>query len=193
MDSKPLSVMHTLADHFHRDALDFAARFDLLWEAAPLMHKMARTKSFVDLLMGCECALKCHGIFGHLKEQPRDVYRRIRGFGHRVGDLADYAAFLDDRTHYNHLKDQLSEFPVFLRYSLDAYETFFPSFLDRKAADLNYSQTIGNNPWVLEIRASLEALNASVEGHIGGLVTADLVELLAHEKEMHEFAESCLK
>lgn len=60
MDEKPLSVAHTLAEHFQRDALDFAARFDLLWEAGPLLHKMGRTKSFVDLLMGCECALKCH-------------------------------------------------------------------------------------------------------------------------------------
>lgn len=55
MNLKPMSVLHSLAEHFHRDAVDFGARFDLLWEAGPLMHKMGRTKSFTDLLMGCEC------------------------------------------------------------------------------------------------------------------------------------------
>lgn len=53
-----MSVLRSLAEHFHRDAVDFGARFDLLWEAGPLMHKMGRTKTFTDLLMGCECALK---------------------------------------------------------------------------------------------------------------------------------------
>src|SRR5258708_6248059 len=104
MELKPLSVMHTLAQHFHRDAVDFSSRFDLLWEAVPLMHKMGRTKTFIDLLMGCECALKCHGFLGHVTEQPRDVYRRIRGFGHNIADLADYATFLQDRTYYSQLK-----------------------------------------------------------------------------------------
>jgi hypothetical protein len=36
-------------------------RFDQLWEAGPPMHKMGRMKSFVDLLIGCECTLKAHG------------------------------------------------------------------------------------------------------------------------------------
>ena len=192
MDTKPLSVMHTLAEHFHRDAIDFVSRFDLLWEAGPLMHKMGRTKTFIDLLMGCECALKCHGFLSHLTEQPRDVYRRIRSFGHNIANLADYATFLQDRTYYNHLKNRLATFPVFLRYSLDAYETFFPSFLDRSNAELNYSQTIGNNAWVLEIREALEGLNTSVTDQLSGFVTTDLEALFAHEKQMREFAESCL-
>lgn len=193
MDDKPLSVMHTLAEHFQRDALDFATRFDVLWEAGPLMHKMGRTKCFVDLLMGCECALKCHCFLSHLDESPSKVYRQVRGYGHNIGVLADYARLMTDRTYYDHLKTALSEFPVFIRYSLDAYETFFPSFLDRNAADKNYSQTIGSNQWVLEIRTKLEVLNDAITDHLGGLVPTDIEVLLAHEKEMREFAEACLK
>lgn len=191
MKLKPLSVMHTLAEYFHRDALDFASRFDLLWEAGPLMHKMGRTKTFIDLLMGCECALKCHGFLSHLSEQPIDVYRQIRGFSHNIANLADYAAFLQNRIYYDHLKVQLASFPVFLRYSLDAHEIFFPLLLDRNDAELNYSQTIGNDAWVLRVRAILEDLNTSVSYQFSGFVSTDIDLLLAHAKQMREFTESC--
>ncbi|MDI3514192.1 MAG: hypothetical protein PWP40_1421 [Rhodocyclaceae bacterium] len=73
---KPMSIAHTLAEHFHRDSVDFAQRFDLLWEAGPLMHKLGRIKSFIDLLMACECALKAHGFLGRLNEDPREIYRK---------------------------------------------------------------------------------------------------------------------
>ncbi|MDP2030012.1 MAG: hypothetical protein Q8K12_10285 [Thiobacillus sp.] len=188
-----MSVLHSLAEHFHRDALDFAARFDLLWEAGPVMHKMGRTKTFTDLLLGCECALKAHAFLSHLDGNPVEIYRQVRKHGHRIGDLADYAELLDDRTTYSRLKEELAPFPVFLRYSLDAYETFFPSFVDRATADLNYSKTIGNNAWVLQIRECLESMNVHSGERFGGFVTDSLEELFAHEKAMKEFAEACLK
>jgi hypothetical protein len=188
-----MSVLDSLAEHFHRDALDFAARFDLLWEAGPLMHKMGRTKTFIDLLLGCECALKAHAFLSHLDGDPVEIYRQVRKRGHRIGDLVDYAELLDDRTTYSRLKDELAQFSVFLRYSLDAYETFFPSFVDRANADLNYSKTIGNNAWVLQVREYLEGLNVASGQRFGGFVTDSLEELLAYDKAMKEFAEACLK
>lgn len=188
-----MSVLYSLAEHFHRDAVDFGVRFDLLWEAGPLMHKMGRTKTFTDLLMGCECALKAHAFLSHLDGNPVEIYSNVRKVGHRIGALADYATLLKDRAEYNLLKAELAPFPVFLRYSVDANETFFPSFVDRAEADLNYSKTIGNNAWVLKIRESLENLNASSENSFGGFITDTIEEILAHEKNMKEFAEACLK
>lgn len=193
MNLKPMSVLHSLAEHFHRDAVDFGARFDLLWEAGPLMHKMGRTKSFTDLLMGCECALKAHAFLSHLEGNPVEVYRSIRKCGHNIGALSDYANFLKDRADYNFLKTELDAFPVFLRYSLDANEAFFPSFVDRTEADLNYSKTIGDNAWVLNIRESLERLNTSSEDSFGGFITDGIEDIFAHEKSMKQFAETCLK
>lgn len=193
MDLKPMSVLSSLAEHFHRDAVDFCARFDLLWEAGPLMHKMGRTKTFTDLLMGCECALKAHAFLSHLDGNPIETYKKIRRLGHRIDALADYATLLKDRAKYNLLRTELAPFSVFLRYSLDANETFFPSFVDRAEADLNYSKTIGNNTWVLKIRESLEVLNTSSENSFGGFVTNSIEEIIAHEKSMKEFAKACLK
>lgn len=188
-----MSVLRSLAEHFHRDAVDFGARFDLLWEAGPLMHKMGRTKTLTDLLMGCECALKAHAFLSHLDGNPLEIYNNVRRLGHRIGALADYATLLIDRAEYNFLKAELAPFPIFLRYSLDANKTFFPSFVDQAEADLNYSKTVGNDAWVLKIRESLESLNASSENNFGGLITNSIEEIFAHEKDMKEFAEACLK
>lgn len=143
--------------------------------------------------MGCECALKAHAFLSHLDENPVEIYDKVRSLGHRIGPLADYASLLEDRAEYSRLKAELAPFPVFIRYSLDANETFFPSFVDREKANLNYSKTIGNNTWVLIIRESLENLNASSEANFGGFVTGSIEEIFAHEKNMKEFAEVCLK
>lgn len=193
MHPKPTSVLHSLAEHFHRDALDFGTRFDLLWENGPLMHKMGRTKTFTDLLLGCECALKAHAFLSQLDSDPVEIYRQVRRLGHRIDALADYSALLKDRVEYDRLKAELAPFPVFLRYSLDANEIFFPSFVDRVEADINYSKTIGNNAWVMQIRESLENLNAASRDYFGGFVTDSIEEIFAHEEKMKEFAEACLK
>ena len=193
MQEKPMSVLHELADHYFHDSLDFGVRFDQLWEAGPLMHKMGRTKSFIDLLMGCECALKAHGILSHLKDDPRAVYNTIRTRGHRIDQLADYALLLDDRNDYDVLSEGLGEFSVQLRYSLDAYGAFFPWYRDGEVADLDYSATIGNHRWVLGLRACHVRLNDKLARILGGLVTDDLGAIFAHDREMQEFADSFAK
>ena len=188
MDTKPLSVLYSIAEHYHRDAWDFASRFDVLWENQT--HKTGRIKSFVDLLMGCECALKSHVILGRLSDDPKVVYSIIRKASHQIGALAQAACYLQDRSPYETLEQRLQAFSVFIRYSLDAYETFFPSYIERHEAKLNYSQTIGNNPWVLEIRALLGNLLESSSGTFSGFVTDDINAIIEHEKQMKEFMES---
>lgn len=191
MDTQPITVLHTIADHYFRDGRDFGERFDLLWEAQ--LHKTGRIKSFIDLLMGCECALKCHIFMGRKVEEPKAVYVQARKFSHDIGRLADYACYLNDRTSYEFMKERLGPFSVVFRYSLDAYETFFPSAMERGDAPLNYSKSIGNNAWVLEIRECLENLLGSVVNEFSGFVTDDLDVLFAHEQQMKEFTDSCIR
>ena len=191
MDPKPRSILHSVAEQFHRDAIDFATRFDLLWEAGPLMHKMGRTKSFVDLMMGCECALKCDGMLSGSGEDPVLVYKRIRGCSHRIRDLVQRAKLIESREPYVTLDACLSQFPVHIRYSREAYESFFPAFMEPEAAELNYSGTIGDNAWVLRVRQVLESLNTFVAKEFSGEVSMDIEELIAHEEEMKTFARAC--
>lgn len=56
LKTKPSSLLHSITEHFLNDSRDFATRFDVLWEDGRLMHKMGRTKSFMDLLMRQKCA-----------------------------------------------------------------------------------------------------------------------------------------
>ncbi len=98
MKTLPISIQHSVADHYHKDARDFAARFDTLWEDQ--LHKTGRIKSFVDLVMGCECALKCHVFLGRLDQDPDETYKLIRNAGHNTERLSTLAAFLEDRSLY---------------------------------------------------------------------------------------------
>lgn len=190
MDVAPLSVLHTVADHYERDARDFLERFNLLWEAQ--LHKTGRIKSFVDLLLACECILKCHVVLQHVSGDPKTVYKKVRSFRHDIAALAREAKYLEDRSCYQQIEERLGPFSVFIRYSLDAYETFFPSALERSEAPINYSATIGNNPWVLSCR---DAVSLALDGlrREGEMVTDDIEALIQHELDMKKFAEECMR
>lgn len=193
MKTKRWSILHTIAEHFHRDANDFAARFDALWEHGSLMHKMGRVKSFVDLLMACECSLKSHALLSTPDKTPVDAYRAVRACGHNIGKLASLASYLQDRAPYDYLAGQLVELPVHIRYSLEAYEAFFPAFVERDQAEKNYSATIGCDPWVLKIRKMLGVLLEGISNEFSGEVAMDLVDLIDSERAFAEFAAKCLK
>jgi hypothetical protein len=191
MNPAPLSVLHTISDHYIRDAQDFLERFDLLWER--MLHKMGRTKSFVDLLFACECALKAHFVLGRIDDDPVAVYKAMRALSHDVAALAGAAQFIQDRGTYQFVSDRLGPFSVLIRYSLDAYETFFPSAMERAEADINYSNTIGNNAWVLECRSHVATLIDSTAQEDAGFVTTDLEALFQHELEMKAFVDACMR
>lgn len=153
MKKLPNSIPHSVADHYQRDARDFARRFDFLWEELP--HRNGRIKSFVDLYMGCECALKCHIFLGPLTSDPMDTYKIVRKAGHDIKQLAQMANFVEDRSIYRRLEDKLAPFSVFIRYSLDACSIFSTSKFSGWA---RYSATIGTNSWVLSVRDDLQQL-----------------------------------
>jgi len=187
----PLTILHTIAEHYQRDARDFLERFDILWEAQ--LHKTGRMKSFVDLLLACECTLKCHIVLGRLGDDPCAVYQGVREYRHDIGRLAGAATYLQDKTLYSEVGKRLAPFSVFIRYSLDAYETFFPSALDRADARIDYSASIGKHPWVLECRGMVSSLLDETYSEFDGFVTDDLSALWQHELDMKAFAEKCLK
>lgn len=189
--SQTLSVLHTLARHYKDDARDFLNRFNILWEAQ--LHKTGRIKSFVDLIFACECALKVHMILSRINDEPRAVYMDLRRLGHNISALADTARFLSDRSLYQFLKDRFGPLSVFVRYSFDAYETFFPSAMDRERAPINYSKTIGNNTWVLECQEHVSKLLQPLDQQLGVVVTDSLQELGEHELRMKEFVDECMR
>ena len=124
---------------------------------------------------------------------PVEAYRAVRACGHNIGKVAPLANYLQDRAPYDYLAGQLVELPVHIRYSLDAYEAFFPALVERDQAEKNYSATIGRNPWVLEIRKVLGVLLEGISEEFSGEVSMDLGELIDSERAFAEFAAECLK
>lgn len=185
MKTLPLSVQHSVADFYHRDALDFAARFDFLWEAQ--LHKTGRIKSFVDLVMGCECALKSHVFLSRLDSSPDDTYRLVRRAGHSAERLSALAAYLSDRSVYESVGSKLAPFSVVVRYSLDAYAAFFPSLADWSDAPIRYAETVGNNAWVLRVRDELQQLVDSSSHEFSGFVSNDVVAIMELEESLESF------
>lgn len=191
--AKPSSLLHTIAEHFLRDAQDFSVRFDALWEYGALMRKDGRTKSFVDLMMAAECVLKAHALLG-LKSRPvEDAYREVRACSHDIRRLSTVASYMADRTIYERLAAKLENLQVHLRYSFEAYETFFPAWKGRSNADLSYSATIGDNAWVLAIRADVQELIESIQREFSGLVEGDLEKLLQGEADLRQFIDEIIK
>lgn len=191
MNPRLLSILSSIAEHYTRDACDFAARFDILWEHQ--LHKTARIKSFLDLQMACECALKAHVALGRLNDDPKEVYTLIRRSGHQIAALANLANLNVDRGTYDELAARLQDFSVFLRYSLDAYGTFFPYYIERHEARLHYGKTIGNNAWVLQVRSLLNTLLESALNATAGYATDDIEAIIDHELQMKEFMDGYTK
>lgn len=182
LKEKPVSVHHSIAQYYWLDACDFLSRFDALWEVET--HKTGRIKTFVDLLMGCECALKSHVMLSFTDKCPKEAYSTLRNASHRISTLADTALLNKDREVYDFLKNELGDFSVTVRYSLEAYDTFFPMLSDWCDANINYSKTIGSHQWVKSVRHALNRLIDDLNPHFTGLVTNDLADILRNEEEI---------
>ncbi|WP_313493489.1 hypothetical protein [Stenotrophomonas sp.] len=185
MKTLPISIQHSIADFYQRDARDFASRFDILWEDQ--LHKTGRIKTFVDLVMACECAFKSHIFLSRLEQDPDETYKLVRKAGHNSEKLSVLARFLEDRSLYERVGSKLSPFSVIVRYSLDAYSTFFPALSDWADAPINHAATVGNNTWVLGVRADLQELIDSSSAEFTGLVSSDLNAIFQNERELGDF------
>lgn len=185
LKEKQISIHRSIAEYYWIDAMDFLARFNFLWEKE--VHKTGRIKTFVDLLMACECALKSHAMLGSEAECPKIIYGKIRKAGHKIDKLAGLACLNHDRSKYEFVKSELQDFSVFIRYALEAYDTFFPVLDNWDKAEIDHSKTIGNNPWVMSIRDCAQALVDELTPRFTGLVTMDITRILAHAEEMKNF------
>lgn len=193
MTQQSPSILHEVGQLYAFDAQDFGDRFDVTWEH--ITNKTGRIKSFVDLLMGFECGLKAHiALAGERdNDEPKVTYERIRASSHSISKLASAATLLPHRTLYDGIASRLDTFSVLIRYSLDAYEAFFPWYIEQGAARLNYSSTIGDETWIGQTRALLEPLKDSAYELITGEVTNDISRVLDHERQMMEFVDAVVK
>ena len=186
------TIQYQLAQHYFTDARDFCNRFDILWEAE--LHKTGRVKSFVDLLMGCECILKSHIFLSRIEDDPTKCYSQIRSIGHNISALANEADKIKESDSYKEISAQLEPFSVFLRYSFDMWETFFPSSMDASETTPAYSSSIGNNEWVLNIRSICETLITQVSKDFNVLYTdEDITKIMDSEIEMASFVSANIK
>ena len=185
MRASPISIPHSIAEYYHRDARDFARRFDLLWETE--LHKTGRIKSFVDLFMGIECALKCRVFLSRIDEDPEATYKKVRRAGHDIEKLSVLDKLESITLIRNLIRTDLSQFSVLIRYSLDAYAVFFPALSEMSSASIIYSRTIGDNAWVLRVRACLEDLNNFSSDEFSGIVGPDIEEIIEHERQLEQF------
>lgn len=189
----PFKITRELSKYYLADARDFIERFDILWDE-PLRSKTGRVKRFVDLLMAVECILKSHIFFYRINDNPEECYKQVRGMGHNISRLADTANSLNPCDSYLRISEALKEFSVFLRYSADMSETFFPIILDDDSNESLYWITIGNIKWVLSIREQCQDLIDSVSELLSDEYCGiDLQEIIDHGKEMKEFVEECMK
>lgn len=184
MNIRKTGLRNDLASHFYTDASDFLERFDILYEE---YSKTKRFKCFVDLLMGFECILKSHIFLSHESSNMVEVYKEARGAGHDLSKLANIARFLNDSS-YQEIKDELGEYSVFIRYSLDAYENFLPSCIEFERGKYNYSATMTNHSWMIKMRNLLEALIQKTSKEFNGFVELDLDNLFDDAEKMRGFA-----
>src|SRR5690606_8076960 len=78
-------------------------------------------------------------------------------------------------------------FSVFVRYSLDAYSTFFPALSDWADAPINHTATVGNNAWVLGVREDLQQLIDTSSPEFTGVVSDDIETIIQNEQELEAF------
>jgi hypothetical protein len=180
-----MTVRLTIAREYHRDARHFLRRFSLL--PPQEFDKMGRVKNFVDLYMAAECALKAHVFAGRSNESALELYRKVRQYGgHRLTELAGIADYLDDRGPYESIQRRFAGFSVSLRYSIDAWDTFFPFGLEDGGDQ--YDQTVANPQWIQaakdEVHVIIESLSERLTVVIEGL---DVKRLIEHQEAMKSF------
>lgn len=154
------------------------------------MHKMGRTKSFVDLMMGCECALKCDRLLAGFGEDPAEVYRRVRECSHDIRKLLGLSGYSKQLNVHEVLDGTFADLRVHIRYSYEADDAFFNFFSGGDSQNLKYARTIGDNQWVLVIREALEALNRSASKEFSGQVGGGIAEFLADDMVMRDLKQA---
>lgn len=176
----PSSAHLALAQHFFLDALDLMFRYRTHWESQPRVS--SRVKSFIDLLMACECMLKVQCILGCINTPLVDTYIAIKKNGHSIGKLSDSAQKFFPMPAHARAKRQFSQFSVGLRYSVDAHQYFFPHPGTGRGKPHLYGSTLGSTVWMKESEAIVDEFIAWGVNQFAGEVTSDIEKILEDEE-----------
>lgn len=177
----PSSAHRALAQHFFLDAIDLDFRYRTHWESQP--RKSSRVKSFIDLLMACECILKAQCILGRSEIAIIEAYREIRKIGHSIEELSNSAQTFFPMPAHERAKQQFHSFNVGLRYSVDAHLYFFPPLREGQEEVNLYSATLGSTTWMEESAAIVDELIAWGKNEFTGEV-ADSIGQIFHDEEL---------
>ena len=167
-----------LAKHYFLDSLDLFHRFRAHWEEQP--RKSSRVKSFVDLLMACECMLKSKCFMAKQHIPLIEAYKEIKTLGHNIERLATVANQTFPSEVNVRACQYFGEFSVGLRYSVDAHEYFFPMGKPTQSGRRPYSDTLGDTAWIKSASSTVEELiqwgKESFNGEVGDDIEAILNE-----------------
>ncbi len=169
----------SLAAHYFLDALDLHSRFLAHWECQP--RKSSRIKSFIDLLMACECMLKSQCVMARTSIPLDQAYAEVKGLGHSIEKLSRSAECTFASPAHEQARLHFSSFGVGLRYSVDAHEYFFPVIGAQSGGRHNYSGTLGNSDWMKAAESVVVELIAWGKAEFTGEVTDEIEDILPNE------------
>lgn len=171
-----------LAQHFYLDALDLYERFHAHWESQP--RKSSRVKSFIDLRMACECMLKAKCVVARQHLPLFEAYKEVKDLGHRIQNLASQAQRAQSSTANERAVEYFDRFGVGLRYSVDAYEYFFPVARRLRDGRRSYASTLGDADWMNEAKAVVVELLEWGSLEFNGEVGDDIEAILLGSEEI---------
>jgi hypothetical protein len=172
-----------LAQHYFLDALDFHQRFLTYWESAP--RESSRVKSFIDLLMACECMLKSQCIIAYNAEPLSSAYERVKNLGHNIEKLSRNAEITFPSQAHEQARTYFGKFPVGLRYSVDTYHFFFPIIGSPPQNGLSYAHTLGNSIWMHQAEETVKALITWGKMRFCGEIDANIDSIMESETEIN--------
>lgn len=172
----------TLAQHYFLDALDLHRRFKQHWEDQP--RKSSRIKSFVDLMMACECMLKSQCILARSAIPFPKAFAEVRKLAHNVNGLSRVAESAYPSTAQERARRHFGKFAVRLRYSADAYAYFFPVGSKRLGKGASYDETLGDSAWLTAAESVVTDLIEWGRSMFNGEVLDDIEANLLAEQEV---------
>lgn len=183
----PSSLSHqSLAQHYYLDSLDLMFRFCTYWERQP--RRSSRVKSFIDLMMACECILKSMSLIERQNLPILDAFSEVKKFRHNITKIA---MDLGKRQHpksdsIESARDVFGRFDVGLRYSIDSHTYFFPISGVRLSGAPTYDETLGNGAWVSQACSLVEDLLEWGKTTFGGELVVGIKEIIESEEEIED-------
>jgi hypothetical protein len=171
-----------LAQHFFLDALDLHFRFRAHWDDQP--RKSSRVKSFLDLMMACECLLKAQCIMARIPLPMIQAYAEVKALGHDIHKLSLSAEEVFPSPVHKRARQYFGFFSVGLRYSVDAHEYFFPVGGYQRTNRKSYGSTLGDTNWMHAAENVVSELIEWGKAEFNGEVEADIENILRTEEQL---------